>query len=93
MFHNDIHPRNILEALMSDSMQTLERLLDAGFPLNAVPPHHTSVYASLVDDEVEAALEDPGGGKEARPGGYLALECFGLCWHKKSWVSTDLTQV
>ena len=57
MFHEDIHPRNILKALMVDSMQTLERLLDVGFPLDAVPPHHTSVYASLVDSEVEVCRE------------------------------------
>ena len=69
-------------------IMTDESIFDQGFAV-----FDREEFRDVVDDEVEAALEDPGGGEEARPGGYLSLECFGLCWHKKSWVSTDLTQV
>jgi hypothetical protein len=58
MFHPAIDPNTILKALMEDAIVTLERLLENGFPLNSVPPHHTSIYISTGADPQGVMKED-----------------------------------
>ena len=47
---------------------------------------------NIINYQVETTLKDPGRGEEAGPGGNLPLECLGLSWHEKSWISANLAQ-
>ena len=49
MFNEGVDPLDILQYLMESSEQTLKNLLESGFPLESVPPHHFSVYASEIE--------------------------------------------
>lgn len=46
MFHREVDIPEILHTLMENSIETMRNLKDAGYPLDAIPPHHTSVYVS-----------------------------------------------
>lgn len=44
MFHPEVKPESILLKLMDDSISTIANLEDAGYPLNEIPPHMSSVF-------------------------------------------------
>ena len=51
------------------------------------------ILADVVDDEVEAPLEDPRGGEESWPGLHGVVEDLGLGAHEEAGIPADLAQV
>lgn len=51
------------------------------------------VFGNVVNDQVQASLEDPRRGEEARPGLNSIVEGLGLRWHEEAWVSSDLAEL
>lgn len=50
------------------------------------------IFGNVVNDQVETSLEYPRGSEEAWPRLHRVVEHLGLRWHKKSRVSSDLTE-
>jgi hypothetical protein len=50
------------------------------------------IFADVVDDQVNAALEDPGRGKEPGPSLHSVIEDFSLGWHEETRISSDLAE-
>ena len=51
MFHPEMNPEKVLTRLMEDSIETIRNLKDAGYPLNYIPPHASSVYLISKDSD------------------------------------------
>mmetsp|Transcript_12498 Transcript_12498/g.15983 ORF Transcript_12498/g.15983 Transcript_12498/m.15983 type:complete len:291 (-) Transcript_12498:1479-2351(-) len=51
------------------------------------------ILADVVDDQIKAALENPGGREETRPGLHGAVEGLGLRAHEEARVAANLAQV
>lgn len=51
MFHPEMNPDQVLTRLMQDSIETIEKLEDAGYPVNSIPPHSSSVYLISKGDD------------------------------------------
>lgn len=49
MFHPKLNPSDVLRRLMEESVEILENLQSANYPLESVPPHYASVF--LLTDE------------------------------------------
>jgi len=54
---------------------------------------YRQILADIIDDQVEASLEDPGGGEETWPGLDGVVERLGLGAHEEARVAADLAQV
>lgn len=46
-----MNPEKVLKRLMEDSIETIRNLKDAGYPLNYIPPHASSVYLISKDSD------------------------------------------
>lgn len=51
MFHPEMNPDQVLARLMQDSIETIQKLEEAGYPVNAIPPHSSSVYLISKDED------------------------------------------
>jgi len=75
----------VSEALLSEPIHLLINQLKAVV--------NRQIFADVIDDEVETALENPGGSEESGPGLHGVVEDLGLRSHEEARVAPDLAQV
>ena len=76
---------SVPESLLSESVHLFVDQLQAVV--------NRQIFADVVDDQVETALENPGGREEARPRLHCVVENLGLRPHEESRVAADLAEV